>query len=63
MKTCLIEYHDNEDALVFLPSHHAELEVWVGHNVEYENRIKIPAHSAAAEVGATLRLAFNHCTS
>lgn len=60
MKTCLIEYHEN--VLVFLPSHHEELEMWVGHSVEYEKRIKIPVHSSAAEVGATLRLALNHCT-
>lgn len=62
MKSCLIEYHGNENVLVFLPSHHEELEVWVGHSVEYENRIKVPYHSSAAEIGATLRLAFNHCT-
>lgn len=61
MKCCLIEHH--KDALIFLPSHHEELEVWVDHGEERENNLKISVNSSAAEIGAMLRLAFDRCTS
>lgn len=60
MKSCLIKYH--KEVLIFLPSHHEELEVWIGHGEERENNLKISVHSSAAEIGAMLRLAFNRCT-
>lgn len=60
MKSCIIEQHEAD--LIFLPSHHEELEMWVGHTVEHENNIKISVNSPAAEIGATLRLTFSCCT-
>ncbi len=60
MKSCVIEHHETE--LIFLPSHHEELEVWAGHREEDGTYLKIPVNSPAAEIGATLRLTFSRCT-
>ena len=60
MKNCLIEHHETD--LIFLPSHHEELEMWAGHREEDGTHLKIPANSPAAEIGAALRLAFSRCT-
>jgi hypothetical protein len=60
MKSCDIEEHGG--VLTLRPTHHEKLEAWSGDSISEDCVVRVPIESAAAEVGAALRLALSRCT-
>ncbi|MGV8042624.1 MAG: contact-dependent growth inhibition system immunity protein [Thermoanaerobaculaceae bacterium] len=60
MKSCWVE--EEGASISIRPTHHEKLEGWSGEGIAPGDYVVVPSDSAAAFVGAALRVAFNRCT-
>jgi hypothetical protein len=59
MRSCRIERLD--DTITFIPTNHEKREGWSGEGITQAAYVTVAVNSRSAEIGASLRLAFNRC--